>query len=109
MAVHSVESLLDRQREVAFLAASGMLESELELAARREITMVALPLAAVGSALGAATIPALGGDPLAALLLAIVLGVGITVTLVWAASTLAVRAVRPWARRAASPLNLRTE
>jgi len=109
MAVHSVESLLDRQREVAFLAASGMLESELELAARREITMVALPLAGVGSAIGAATIPALGGDPLAALLLAVILGVAITVTLVWLASALAVRSVRPWARRAASPINLRTE
>jgi cation transporter-like permease len=109
MAVHSVESLLDRRREVAFLAASGMLESELELAARREITVVALPLAAIGSALGAATLPAIGGDPLAELILAVVLGVVITVTLVWLASALAVRAVRPWARRAASPLNLRTE
>lgn len=109
MAVHSVESLLDRRREVAFLAATGMLESDLELAARREITLVALPLAAVGSALGAATLPTIGGDPLVDLMLAIVLGVGITVTLVWLASALAVRAVRPWARRAASPLNLRTE
>ncbi|MCW2496418.1 FtsX-like permease family protein [Jatrophihabitans sp.] len=109
MAVHSVESLLDRRREVAFLAASGMLESELELAARREITMVALPLASVGSALGAATLPVIGGGPLAESIVAIVLGVGITVTLVWLASAFAVRAVRPWARRAASPLNLRTE
>jgi hypothetical protein len=59
--------------------------------------------------LGAATLPAIGGDPLAELMLAVVLGVVITVTLVWLASALAVRAVRPWARRAASPLNLRTE
>lgn len=109
MAVHSVESLLDRQREVAFLAASGMLESELELAARREITMVALPLAGVGSALGAVTLPVIGGGSLVELIVAVVLGVGITVTLVWLASALAVRSVRPWARRAASPINLRTE
>lgn len=109
MAVHSVESLLDRRREVAFLAASGMPESELELAARREITMVALPLATIGSALGAATLPAVGGEPLSDLILAVVLGVAITVTLVWLASALAVRAVRPWAHRAASPVNLRTE
>jgi hypothetical protein len=109
MAVHSVESLLDRRREVAFLAASGMLESELELAARREITMVALPLSAVGSLLGAVTLPVIGGDSLADLVMAVVLGVGITVTLVWLASALAVRAVRPWTRRATSPLNLRTE
>jgi hypothetical protein len=109
MAVHSAESLLDRRREVAFLAASGMLESELGLAARREITMVALPLAVVGSALGAAVLPAIGGDPLWHSIRAVVVGVGITVALVWLASALAVRAVRPWARRAASPLNLRTE
>ncbi|MCW2801701.1 MAG: hypothetical protein JWQ70_3173 [Aeromicrobium sp.] len=109
MAVHSVESLLDRRREVAFLAATGMLESELELAARREITMVALPLAVVGSLLGAATMPLIGGESVAALLLSVLLGLTITVGLVWLAAVLAVRAVRPWARRAASPLNLRTE
>ena len=109
MAVHSVESLLDRRREVAFLAATGMLESELELAARREITVVALPLAVVGSALGAATIPLIGGESVPALLLSVLLGLGITVSLVWLASVLAVRVVRPWARRASSPLNLRTE
>ena len=109
MAVHSVESLLDRRREVAFLAASGMPESELELAAKREITMVALPLAAIGSALGGATLPAISGEPLSDLILGVVLAVVIVVTLVWLASTLAERAVRPWAHRAASPLNLRTE
>ena len=107
MAVHSVESLLDRRREVAFLAATGMLASELELASRREITMVSMPLAAFGSVLGAAAVPL--GDTLLEYLLSVVLGLGITVGLVWLASVLAVRAVRPWARRAASPLNLRTE
>lgn len=107
MAVHSVESLLDRRREVAFLAATGMLASELELASRREITMVSMPLAAFGSVLGAAAVPL--GDTLLVYLLSVVLGLGITVGLVWLASVLAVRAVRPWARRAASPLNLRTE
>lgn len=107
MAVHSVESLLDRRREVAFLAATGMLVSELELASRREITMVSIPLAAFGSVLGAAAVPL--GDTLLEYLLSVVLGLGITVGLVWLASVLAVRAVRPWARRAASPLNLRTE
>lgn len=109
MAVHSVESLLDRQREVAFLAASGMLASELEVAARREITIVALPLAAVGSTLGSLALPIISYGPLEDMVLAVVLGVGITLALVWSASSLAVRAVRPWARRAASPLNLRTE
>ena len=109
MAVHSVESLLDRRREVAFLAATGMLDSELEAASRREITVVALPLAIGGSILGATPMPLLSGDPLADLLLAVALGLGITVGLVWLAAVLSVRAVRPWARRAASPLNLRTE
>ncbi|MCW2839363.1 MAG: hypothetical protein JWR55_846 [Aeromicrobium sp.] len=109
MAVHSVESLLDRRREVAFLAASGMLESELQAAARREITMVALPLAVVGSAAGAVTVPLLDGPQVGDVVLALVLGVGVVTTLIWVASALAVRAVRPWARRASSPLNLRTE
>lgn len=109
MAVHSVESLMDRRREVAFLAASGMLEAELELAARKEITVVALPLAAAGSALGAATLSLMGDGSLAGLLTTLVLGVGVTVVLVWLAAVAAVRAVRPWSRRAASPVNLRTE
>lgn len=55
------KTLLDRRRELAFLAASGMLDSELEHAARREITMVALPLAVAGSALGAVPIGLSGG------------------------------------------------
>ena len=109
MAVHSVESLLDRRREVAFLAATGMRESELELAARREITLIALPLAVGGAALGAGPYTLLGTASLVLTLVVTVLAVAITTSLVWLAAVLAVRAVRPWARRAASPLNLRTE
>lgn len=109
MAVHSVESLLDRRREVSFLAATGMLESELEQAARREITAIALPLAVAGSVLGAGPYTLIGTASPVLTLIAIVGAVAITASCVWAAAALAVRVVRPWARRAASPLNLRTE
>lgn len=109
MAVHSVESLRDRRREVAFLAATGMPEPELERAARREITAVAVPLAVVGSATGAVVIPVIGEGSVLELAVSLVLGVSVTVIAVWAASWLAVCAVRPWARRMASPVNLRAE
>jgi hypothetical protein len=108
LAVHSVELMQQRRRQASFLAATGVSEAELESVTRQEITLVALPLAIVGSFLGALPVPLISGN-IALVVPAVALGVGASVALVWGASTLAVRAVRPWARRATSPLNLRTE
>lgn len=109
MAVHSIDALTDRKRETAFLAATGMTAPGLDKAIGREITTVGLPLAVVGAAIGSTVLPLIGGRSIGTIALMVLLGVALTVTSVWLAARLAVLAVRPWTRRAASPLNLRTE
>lgn len=110
LAVHSVESLLDRKRSVASLAALGMPLRELESAQRWEARLVALPMATAGVFLGAVTVVMLtpaSASPLG--LVFLVADVAITLGLVWLAIVAAVRITRPWAVRAASAANLRTE
>ena len=112
MAVHSVESLLDRRREVAFLAATGTPTSDLDRTQRRELAIVALPLAVAGSLFGAAIVAGVAGvagEWSGPLTLSALAGVGVTIALTWLATVIAVRLVRPWARQAAMPENLRTE
>lgn len=109
MALHTIETLEAHSREVAYLAAAGMTDVETERTARAEITLVSLPLAIGTSALGAAVVGVFGQGALVQVVLVTVLA-GCAVGLaVWSASILAVRSVRPWVRRATSPLNLRTE
>jgi hypothetical protein len=109
LAVHSVESLLDRKRSVGSLAALGMPFDELESAQRWEARLVAMPMATAGVILGAAPILLMGDQVSLLGLLVLVADVAITLGLVWLAITAAVRVTRPWAVRAASPANLRTE
>lgn len=112
MAVHSVESLLDRRREIAFLTATGMPARDLERTQRRELAIVALPLAVVGSLFGAAIVGGgaqIAGEWSGRYVLSAFVGAGVTVLLAWLATRIAVRLVRPWARQAAMPGNLRTE
>lgn len=112
MAVHSVESLIDRRREVAFLTATGMPTGDLERTQRRELAIVALPLAAVGSLFGATIVGGVAqvaGEWSGQYVLSALAGVGVTVLLAWLATRITVRLVRPWARQAAMPGNLRTE
>lgn len=110
LAVHSVESLLDRKRSVASLAALGMPLDELEGAQRWEARLVAMPMATAGVLLGAvAVVAVLGGDVSPVLLLVLLADVAITLGLVRLAIIAAVRMTRPWALRAASAANLRTE
>ena len=109
LAVHSVESLLDRKRSVASLAALGMPLAELESAQRWEARLVAMPMATAGVLLGSMTMPVLTGSASQVGLLVLVADVVITLGLVWLAIIGAVRITRPWAVRAASAANLRTE
>lgn len=109
LAVHTVESLIDRKREIAFLAAAGTPIEELDRAQRFEIALVALPMALVGVLAGTVS-PAFLMDSWSPLGLAIMAAtIVVTFGLVWAATALAARAVRPWSRRAIQPANLRTE
>ncbi|WP_310526636.1 FtsX-like permease family protein, partial [Nocardioides sp.] len=106
LAVHSVESMLDRKRSVASLAALGMPLDELESAQRWEARLVAMPVAAAGVLLGAATLTVVGVDASPVALLVLLADVVITLVLVWLAISAAVRITRPWALRAASVANL---
>jgi hypothetical protein len=109
LAVHTVESLIDRKREMAFLAAAGTPIQELDRAQRFEIALVALPMALVGVLAGTVSSAFLmdSWSPLGLAIMAAT--IAITLGLVWAATALAARAVRPWSRRAIQPANLRTE
>jgi hypothetical protein len=108
LAVHSVESLLDRKRSVASLAALGMPLDVLESAQRWEARLVAMPMATAGVLLGAMTL-GVGGQVSPMALLVILADVVVTLGLVRLAILAAVRMTRPWAVRAASAANLRTE
>lgn len=107
LVVHGVESLTDRRRSLASLAAEGVSLQVLERALRWEVVLASVPtsvLALVGVGLaGSAT---LLGDPLA-LTLNSALAV-ITLALIWLALVVSTRLVRPWLRRAVDPANLRT-
>ncbi|MDH2413488.1 hypothetical protein [Nocardioides sp. CER19] len=114
LAVHAVESLLDGRPSVAALGALGTTREVLVRAQRWEAGLVTLPVTVVG-VLGGATLyyAALdgGGDvPNGGLWLALTLGMLVgTVALVCLAIVVSTWLTRPWLRRAASPLNLRTE
>ena len=109
LAAHSVESLLDRKRSVASLAALGMPMEELEAARRWEARLVAMPMATAGVLLGSATLVVLA-EHLSPMALVVLVGSAIiTLGLVRLAIVAAVRMTRPWAVRAASVANLRTE
>jgi hypothetical protein len=109
LTVHSVESLLDRKRSVASLVALGLPLDELESAQRWEARLVAMPMATAGVLLGSATLAVLGDHVSPVALLVLLADVIITLGLVRLAIIAAVRMTRPWAVRAASAANLRTE
>jgi hypothetical protein len=108
LAVHSAESLLDRKRSMASLAALGTPVEVLERSQRWEAALVALPMATAGTLLGGSSLLLMGRvSPLGlTILLAALL---LTLALVWLAVVVSVRTVRPWTRRAVAATNLRTE
>jgi hypothetical protein len=107
LVVHGVESLTDRRRSLASLAAEGVPLEVLERAVRWEVALAAVPtsvLALIGAGLvGAVT---LFGDPV--VLLADLILRAATLGLIWLALVASTRLVRPWLRRAVDPANLRT-
>lgn len=109
LGVHSVESLLDRKRSIASLVALGAPLEMLESARRWEARLVALPMATVGVLLGSLTMVAVDVQVSPSAVLIVGANVALTLGLVWLAITAAVRITRPWAVRAASASNLRTE
>lgn len=108
LAVHSVESLLDRKRSVASLAALGGTSDLLARTQRAEVGLVAMPMATGGAMLGSLVIgiPLAGVGP--AWAVATALALGLVAGLVWLAIRLAIVITGPWIRKAADPDNLRT-
>lgn len=108
MAIHGVETLIDRKRSVAALGALGVSDRELEQAQRWEVGLVALPMAVIGVLIG--SVPLMGGlmGPSNRYAWIPLLVDCVTVALVWGAVRASSWLTRPWLVRAAAPTNLRT-
>lgn len=107
LAVHDVESLTDRKRSLAALAAAGVPIEVLEHAQRWEVALVSLPVSAAGVGVtGLATAPFFESGPVA--LVTRIALCGCILGLTWLALIVSTRAVHPWLLRAVSPENLRT-
>jgi hypothetical protein len=108
LAVHAVESLLDRRRAMAALVAAGTEVAVIHAAQRRAAVLVAVPLVAAGSFFGALVVGMTGMSPVTGVVSSMPAIVAI-VLLTWAAAYLAAGIVKPSLVRATAPVNLRTE
>ena len=108
LAVHTVESLLERKRSTAALVAGGASLRELELAQRTECALAAVPLSVLGVVLGTAALGFLIDTTPTGVVVMLAILVA-TPALTWLAVVVAVRLVRPWTLRAGAAANLRTE
>ncbi|HEX4977063.1 MAG TPA: FtsX-like permease family protein [Nocardioides sp.] len=111
LAVHGAETLMDRKRAIASLAAAGAAEGDLVRAQRWEVGLVAVPVTVAGLVLG--TVPALIALSADGIVDGAYAWIPVTANLATAgcallAVLLATRLTRPWLRRASSAANLRT-
>ena len=109
LAVHTVESLLERKRSTAALVAGGASLRELERAQRTECALAAVPLALLGTVLGTAALGFAIETSAPAGVAVMLANLVVTPALTWLAVVVAVRLVRPWTLRAGAAANLRTE
>lgn len=118
LAVHAAESLVDRRRVLAALAAAGTPVSVLRDALRREAMLTAMPLSVGGVLIGAVVAGAVGVASAASAgtlvvnyagLLVLCGQVIVTIGLTRAAIRIAIGAVAPRLVQATAPANLRTE
>jgi hypothetical protein len=118
LAVHAAESLVDRRRVLAALAAAGTPVSVLRDALRREAMLTAMPLSIGAVLLGVGVSGPVGflsadsAGTLAVNWAGVLLVCGqvvVTIGLTWAAIRIAIAAVAPRLVRASEPANLRTE
>ena len=107
LTVHGVESLGDRKRSIASLAALGATRGDLLRVQRWEVGLIALPVTALGVLIG--SIPYLMVADWFGPYLWIPLVVNVaTVAFAWLVVLAATRITRRWLMNAASPSNLRT-
>lgn len=108
MAVHAVESLVDRKRSLAALAALGGSSRDLSRAQRWEVGLVAVPMAMIGVLIGSGPYLVLLSDGPNRYAWIPLLVDCVTVALAWVAVWASSCITRPWLLRAAAPDNLRT-
>lgn len=108
LAVHEVESLIDRKRSIASLAALGTSPNELERVQRWEVGLVAVPMAVVGVLLGSGPLLLFAFHETRYGWIPVVTD-AITIALVSFAVIASVRLTRPWLIAATAPSNIRTE
>jgi hypothetical protein len=106
LTVHGVESLVDRKRAVASLAAAGATREELLRVQRWEVGLVALPVTALGVVIGSFPYVVLAGWFGQYVWVPVLVNVA-TVAFVWLAVVASAQLTRRWLVRAASPANLR--
>jgi len=107
LAVHGVESLVDRKRAIASLSAVGTTHTELLRVQRWEVGLVALPVTTLGVLIGSVPYIAVAGW-FGPYLWVPVLVDCVTVAFAWLAVIAATRLSRRWLIRTASPAQLRT-
>jgi hypothetical protein len=107
LAVHGVESLVDRKRAIASLAAVGATQGELLRALRWEIGLVALPVTTLGALIGSAPYIVVAGWFEPYLWVPVLVDV-VTVAFAWLAVLASTRLTQRWLVRAASSTQLRT-
>jgi hypothetical protein len=107
LTVHGVESLVDRRRAIASLAALGTAQGELLRVQRWEVGLVAVPVTALGVLIGSVPYVVVA-DWFGPYVWIPVLVDLTTVALAWLAVLTSARLTRRWLMRTASPANLRT-
>ena len=107
LAVHGVESLVDRKRAIASLAAVGTTHAELLRVQRWEVGLVALPVTALGVLIGSVPYIFVAGWFGPYIWVPALVDV-VTVAFAWLAVLASARLTRRWLVRAASPSHLRT-
>jgi hypothetical protein len=108
LTLHSIETTLERRREMSALVATGIPEATIAAANRIECVLVTLPVTLVAATLGALVVwlgPARGGAQALGGLVAVVFSAGAVLVAAWVAS----ESARPWLRTAVEAGNLRTE
>lgn len=107
LSVHGAESLVDRKRAIASLAALGTTESELTRVQRWEVGLVALPVTVLGLVIGTVPWVVLVDKSVSYAWIPVVVDLA-TLAGAWLAVGAATALTRPWLRRSAAPEQLRT-
>jgi hypothetical protein len=107
LTVHGVESLVDRKRAIASLAALGATHDDLLRVQRWEVGLVAVPVTALGVLIGSVPYVIVADRSAAYAWIPLLVDV-ITVAFAWLAVLASARLTRRWLVHTASPTNLRT-